>query len=171
MTCVAKGTSTINAVGCDISQANQLWRVTRMNQGATGPSPPGQNTGLIAQILDRSSGLCLGAAGTQVSLGSCQTAGGFTWLLVPSLTDPLTGTVAPEQIVYLGGLKLPVINSLTDLFNFISTNNLSSLGISNGQVVALPYATDATNPSGKLQTSLPVDLALYNIIAQGGFSP
>lgn len=107
---------------CDPSNNSQLFRITRIDPGQNPNSlQPGQGqNGLIAQILDRDTGLCLipgttttttiydpdylGTSqcmgpnvifsGTNVTMGEC-TGGifpGYVWVLLPSLPYcPLTG--------------------------------------------------------------------------------
>lgn len=101
---------------CDPSNPSQLFRITRINPGQNPNTlQPGQGqNGLIAQILDRNTGLCLlpgngtstthfdpeyigvsgcsgpgtNFSGTNLIMGEC-TGGifpGYVWALVPSLT-------------------------------------------------------------------------------------
>jgi len=184
--CIGDNGASPSVVGsCDISNQTQLWRVTRTNPGSSAPGPSGTNTGLLAQILDRNTGNCLVPAGTigpsgptvgqLVNVSTCAPNNGFVWALIPSLQDPITMTIAPQQIGYVGGIKIPNFNSLIEVYTFILANNILTLDFQTGTgtVFLNTYATDLTNPDEKFQSAQYLDYDLYNIIfalgTTGGF--
>lgn len=158
---------------CNISNLTQLYRVTRMNPGATPPQPgqPYPNMGLLAQFLERKSGLCIipqatnPISGGQVVLGSCSNNNGFVWALIPSLI--IDGKTTPPQIAYIGNIQnIPSFNTPDDIKKFITSNNVLVMAANDKQIILAPYSFDASTPQGQLASSQYLDYSIYNLILQ-----
>lgn len=163
---------TFSLVNCDITDANQLMRVTRapINTSLASSGSMNGKTGLLASILSRVDNKCIvpNAALTGVTTGGC----GAVW----GLFDQITGTqaIAPQQTVYIGALTADdfamIIAAASDpdkLLAVLASLNLKSLRISGGELILAPFFVYLI-PNPELArfsyTSQYIDYTLYNDI-------
>jgi len=162
--CLIKVGNNLDVGECDIGDENQLFRVTRVNQGATIPPAPGQNSGPIAQIFDRDTNQCMGLSGPTPILGPCNVNQGYSWGLFPPYVDPNTMKTVPQQIGYIGDLVLPNFSDAQDIINFVTANNIQVISPSGNDLITVNYSFDNSTVQGKLNTGQYIDYNLYNII-------
>lgn len=164
-TCLNKN---LQAVTCDITQENQLFRITRnyftvLDGTVEIPAPSNNQGGYLAQILDRDTNLCLGATGGTLTIGDCSLNQGYNWLLLPSFitaggtgytgpsgpTGITGGTSVSQQIAYVTTEDLvdfpSDLTSVAQLETWIVNNNIQSLALDGNNVVLAPFLFGDTN--------------------------
>lgn len=159
--------NTVTGTQCNISNLNEIYRVSRFD--VSGKANP---VGLLAQIQDRGTGLCVVPNGniTALVLAPCGNPG---WALLPVLKGMTT--TSEQQIAWFGNLDGFQIE---DIFNSTSVDQVISKIVGYGvksiqltvtdQVTLLPFAFYANimpDPDRiRRATGQVIDYTLYNTI-------
>lgn len=160
--CLTAAGQQYSAALCDISNNDQLYRVTRFT-----PKGSPNDSGMYATITDRTTGKCIVVNESfAVVSGSC----GISWMLM----SPVVGTTqnAPQQIVYIAGINLvnlaSTISKLTpdQLLEFMQISQLRSITYdSSNTVTTTPFVViDNTTPTINPASSVIIGYTMFNAI-------
>lgn len=158
----------VETATCNISDENQLYRISRYDfNGKPNPS------GLLVQILDRSSGMCMVPNGNldDIVISECGDPG---WAAFPELKGDTT--TATQQLVWIGELNqfeledIFSVNSVDQIISKIVGYGVKSMQLRSDDTLGfLPFFwyTNTTPPTAdqlRRATGQIIDYTLYNTI-------
>lgn len=163
--CLTNNNGIANVEPCDIRNANQFFKISRVNpQNGTNNVNPNLS-GQYMQVFSRESKTCLSVDNNNtIVFADCNTNNGYTWFLSPNIVrNTNTGnSITPQQIAYITTLE-PYIRS-NDIINFVTENAINSISGTSTPTLQ-PFSLDINQNNANFFNSQILDKRNYPILS------